>query len=426
MLFDAHTAKLLQPGERIILDDCPGLRLEAGAKLRTWVYRYKDDAGRMKQLRLGHWPAVPVQRAVSLWQGLRDKRAAGVDPVSERRAERAARKSLPAESVGQLVQAFLARYIEAERKADGARWARASLEGVLQEEPDLAACPVEHVTRSMAYQAIESRREYPAAAAKIRALLGQAWDWGRDAGVIDPDLPNWWRDVMRGRLRSKGKVMQGEHQGKQYRTLADDELRQLLPWALAGMHPNGRDGLVLYLWTGLRGAEIFGLRPEYISEEPDGWWLTYPAAMLKMERMADTVDHRAPLVGRALDVVRARMARATETGFLFESARGGRFFQYTQSTFSTYVYNFMPYSSKVTARASQGMVCPVPHWSPHDLRRTARTAMTRLGWDQRVAEAFIGHKPPGIVGVYDRHRFDAEKRASAPVLAGHMEGFVGG
>lgn len=421
MLFDANAAKRLLPGERMILEDCPGLRLEAGAKVRTWVYRYKDDAGRMKQLRLGHWPAMPVTRAVVAWQEQRDKKAAGVDLVGERKAARAARKSLPADNVEQLLQAFLERYIDAERRADGAKWARASLEAMLEAEPDLAACPVELVTRSMAYQAIEARRDYPAAAAKIRSLMGQAWDWGRDAGVIDPDLPNWWRDVMHGRLRSKGKIVGGEHQGKVYRTLTDDELGLLLPWCLDNMHPNGRDGLVLYLWTGLRGVEIFGLRPEFITQEKDGWWINYPAALLKMERLADTVDHRVPLIGRALDVVKKRMERATETGFLFESARGGRFFQYTQSTFSSYIYNLMPYSSKVTQRASEGLVCPVANWSPHDLRRTARTAMTRLKWDQRVAEAFIGHKPQGIVGVYDRHSFDAEKREWGPVLAAHME-----
>jgi hypothetical protein len=42
MTFDARTAKLLVPGSHIIIDDCPGLRLEASTVGRAWIYRFKS------------------------------------------------------------------------------------------------------------------------------------------------------------------------------------------------------------------------------------------------------------------------------------------------------------------------------------------------------------------------------------------------
>jgi integrase len=47
-------------------------------------------------------------------------------------------------------------------------------------------------------------------------------------------------------------------------------------------------------------------------------------------------------------------------------------------------------------------------WSPHDLRRTARTGMGRLGVQPHIAEMVIGHYPGGVQAVYDRYRYQRE------------------
>jgi len=47
-------------------------------------------------------------------------------------------------------------------------------------------------------------------------------------------------------------------------------------------------------------------------------------------------------------------------------------------------------------------------WTPHDLRRTVRTGIARLGCPPPVAEAILGHAAGGIVGVYDQHAYEAE------------------
>jgi integrase len=45
----------------------------------------------------------------------------------------------------------------------------------------------------------------------------------------------------------------------------------------------------------------------------------------------------------------------------------------------------------------------------HDLRRTARTMLARLGIPFETAESVMGHRPKGVVGIYDRHDREPEK-----------------
>lgn len=51
----------------------------------------------------------------------------------------------------------------------------------------------------------------------------------------------------------------------------------------------------------------------------------------------------------------------------------------------------------------------VPHFTVHDLRRTARTNFSELA-DPIVAEKMLGHALPGVLGVYDKYQYMDEMR----------------
>ena len=51
----------------------------------------------------------------------------------------------------------------------------------------------------------------------------------------------------------------------------------------------------------------------------------------------------------------------------------------------------------------------LPHWTLHDLRRTAKTLMARAGVRPDISERVLGHVIPGVEGVYDRHSYLNEK-----------------
>ena len=68
--------------------------------------------------------------------------------------------------------------------------------------------------------------------------------------------------------------------------------------------------------------------------------------------------------------------------------------------------------------------CGVTGWTPHDLRRTARTLMSRAGVNSDHAELCLGHVITGVRGTYDRHAYHAEKRTAFDRLAAQIETIV--
>ncbi|OSI65446.1 hypothetical protein BSZ22_31625 [Bradyrhizobium canariense] len=59
----------------------------------------------------------------------------------------------------------------------------------------------------------------------------------------------------------------------------------------------------------------------------------------------------------------------------------------------------------------------IPRWTLHDLRRTARSLMSRARVRPEIAERVLGHAIPGVQGVYDRHAYDLERAQALTALA---------
>ena len=136
MFFDVRGAKLLKPGGHLAVEGCEGLRLVASASKQTWTYRYKSPAtDLMKQTAIGPYPKMRASEAAAVWETLRAKRAAGIDPKEHQRQQRkpAAVPSAAPESftVRKLVQEYITGHIEEERKEASATAARRALERLL-------------------------------------------------------------------------------------------------------------------------------------------------------------------------------------------------------------------------------------------------------------------------------------------------------
>jgi integrase len=62
-------------------------------------------------------------------------------------------------------------------------------------------------------------------------------------------------------------------------------------------------------------------------------------------------------------------------------------------------------------------VSGVSNWRIHDLRRTARSLMSRAGVTPDIAERCLAHTIGGVRGVYDRYAFHKEKKQAFESLA---------
>ena len=60
----------------------------------------------------------------------------------------------------------------------------------------------------------------------------------------------------------------------------------------------------------------------------------------------------------------------------------------------------------------------------HDLRRTARSLMSRAGVRPDISERVLGHVIKGVEGVYDRHSYTEEKAHALKALAGLIEKII--
>ena len=68
----------------------------------------------------------------------------------------------------------------------------------------------------------------------------------------------------------------------------------------------------------------------------------------------------------------------------------------------------------------------VTGWRIHDLRRTFSTGLNELGADPHIVEGILGHKIPGVAGVYNHAKHIAAKRAAVEAWGAHVLALVEG
>jgi integrase len=149
---------------------------------------------------------------------------------------------------------------------------------------------------------------------------------------------------------------------------------------LEGRTPVNRAVLRLILLTGQRSGEIRRMR--WADIEGSTW--TMPPGYRKRKGKASR-RHRVHL--SQLSIAELERVRAYERdGFVFPNR------------------SHKPIDKDGLARVV-GRMCSrlvMERWTPHDLRRTARTMWTDLGVDWVVGEKLLGHRLPGILATYDR------------------------
>jgi hypothetical protein len=427
MGFDARAIKLLRPGEYLTSTETPGLRVEAHSDRTTWTYRYRSLLDQnLRQVRIGLWPAMSVHAAVVAWEKLRDLRDAGRDPAVEARLERQqarcaiaaqATASAPRYTLAQACEDYWQGHVARMRAKKGATEVKRMFDKMLGPTGCLAAS---EISRAEAFDLIKRHAEMaPVQAGKLRAELAATWDYAIDSGRLPESSPNWWRSVMRGKIRSRGKSIAGEKVGTAQRVLSSDEIGTLIRW-LPNFSQLLEDTITLYLWTCTRGAEIVGMEGTEIQREADGllWWVI-PKSRTKSARNENATDLRVPLYGRALAVVMRRKDRYGD-GLLFQARTiDGKIRAVEQKTIQSTVYFHQPYSQ--TRPGAVRARLPVSHWSPHDLRRTSRTLLASMGCPDAVGESILGHMLPGVLGVYNKHAYDAERAEWLRRLSDHLE-----
>lgn len=417
MYFDARSAKALAPGNHIVVDACPGLRLVARDTKKTWIYRFKDPTtGLMKQTKIGSWPAIGPLDAAIKWQALRELRDAGEMPTKKSYAN--VTPDTEIYTLKDLVRDYADGHLDKRRKPKSALLMRQRLTKAISEHTDMS---VKLVNRKFVFNFIEGFSATPVLASSIKTELGAAWSYALDAGRIDGELPNWWILVSGRKLRSKGAIRDGKHKGTAKRVLTGSEIKTLMQSDMPLFSQQVRDFLQIQLWTCTRGAEIVQMQSSQFTQEKDGLWWTIPKDLTKGMHNEAATDLRVPIVGRIIEIVQRLKLNGLEWMFPSVSRKG--IIRHQQQTYMQTKVNYrQPYCKVRPDHIRQSL--SVTHWSPHDLRRTGRTILASIKCPNEIGEAILGHVKPGVVGTYNLYEYDSERRDWLTLLDAHLESFI--
>lgn len=169
------------------------------------------------------------------------------------------------------------------------------------------------------------------------------------------------------------------------RVLSEDEIN-IFWYCLdrAGMSDEIKRALKLILITGQRPGEVIGMH----SGEIDGRWWNIPA-----HRAKNGKGHRVYLTDFALELI------GNKQGYVFESPKGDKSME--NNAVACAVRRSLA-NGKLTMQS----------WTPHDLRRTTATGMSILGFSDEIIDAILNHTKKGVIGIYNRNKYDHEKQTA--------------
>jgi integrase len=182
--------------------------------------------------------------------------------------------------------------------------------------------------------------------------------------------------------------------GGRDRVLDDAELRAI--W-LAAERDDGPFGAYLQftILTATRRSEAAALRRSELIDGGRSWLI--PASRYKSKR-----DVLIPLSRAAQKIIAAQPALP-----------GGDYIFSVDGQF--------PLGNFAERKKAFDAACGISGWRLHDLRRSARTWLSRAGISADVAERCLGHALTGVRRTYDRHEFETEKRYAFEALATLVE-----
>lgn len=395
--------------------------------VKSWALRYRVGA-RPRKMTLGKFPALELADARDLASDALKTVAKGGDPGAEKIAEK--------RRVRDTVKTLAGQWVE--------DWQRP------RNRPRYVA-EVERVLRAYVYPAIGSRDVSTIVRRDVLDMMDKAGKRGRLVpnhvlNVVRPFFA-WCveREAMEVNpaigIRRPARIVPRD------RVLSDEELRAFLavlpklnvrkvpsnavnppkerenagplPWA---------DFLELLALTAQRRGEVAGMRWDEIDWEARTW--TLPAGRTK-----NSQAHVVPLARRAYEILLQRVRLAGQLDedrknalLVFPAERSG------QGQLSGFGHMKPRLDALMLAalrevareRSDDPAKVELPQWGLHDLRRTAATGMAALGHPIHVVERVLNHvagaTTGGLIAVYQRHDFMAERRAALEAWAQKLQG----
>ena len=434
----------LKPGEeRKDIGEYSGLYVSRGKRGDTvFYYRYKQpNTNLVKRVPIGIYTRDTRKEDLSLPEGnkllglasarmilkqLKEERKSGVCPRTRIDKEKEAKKLEEDRQQGRLsvkdvVEAYLSLHIEDHmykgkvidgvRKHKGQKECRRILEGVVgkNKPTEFGAMIADEVTHT-----------------DIKRVIINIIDRGANAMAGDTIRElNLAFNFCIGRPKDKGFYLPEELvnpclQAKEYfrsqsikltskkgdRALSDAELAKFLPWLqTAPLTALNRHIMIITLYTGCRTGEVTNAVKADFNLEKGTWHL---------RKTKTSVERYVQLSRQCIEYLRSILDDSSNNTAYLLPAKTGKPQKQKQLTQQTYQMR------------RRGTMLDIEPWSPHDLRRTVRTGLSKLQCPHDVGEAVIGHSKKGMEGVYNLNKHEPECKEWLQLWANHLDGLKKG
>ena len=346
-----------------------GIRVSIAGK-KSWIYLYRYN-GTPRRMTLGEFPKMGLAEAHEAHATARKQLDKGIDPGLVKQQQEADYRD--ADSVAELAHQYIEKYAKPRKRS----WQNDERMLELDVLSAWGKRKARDITRRDIIGLLDKivDRGSPIGANRtldvIRAMF--KFGVGRDIVPASPCV-----DIQR-----PGKAV------KRDRVLTEKEIRDYwLALDKAGITKPTRLAPKLQLLTAQRKGEV--VRAEWSEFDlPAAWW-TIPASRAK-----NGLVHRVPLSPEALAII-AELMEGNNTKWLFPSKDGKSHMHITT----------------VNAALDRSDALNGFDFTLHDLRRSAATYITGLGFPRLVVSKILNHTEGGATAVYDRHAYDNEKRTA--------------
>ena len=392
-----------------------GLRVSCGnAGTKSFFYRYTSPVTKkLTQIQIGRFPSVSLAEARVKLKEYKDIRRAERCPAIElkqaKQAELDNQKKLSEKmTVTDVVELYLRQYIE-DRVVDGKKIAGARIKkGQAETRRTLYGDAVlvlgnrvaDEITRKDIINMIMAivERGSNVQAGNVLRELTAAYEYCIGLDKFPDEFAN--PALLAKNSLRQAKVRLTSKRGK--RVLSDKELTKFLHWLPgSAFTPTQKNILRFTLWTACRTGEICAAEWDDVDLDKGVWHLK--ATKTEVERYVQ-------LPTQAIDFL--KQLKLVTGKYLFPSIKTGLPIQ--QKSLTEQAWHM---------RRDERMI-DIEHWSPHDLRRTVRTGLSRLGCPSEVAEAILGHARSGIEGTYDLHKYESECKVWLQKWSDYMDGLL--
>lgn len=361
--------------------------------VKTWLYRYDFD-GRRRELNLGVYPDVPLETARNKCDEARKQVKNGIDIAAVTAVVREERKQAPTVS----------EFAEDEYFKD------------IKHHPKymLKTCDkVASVIKKEIITAIGRKKVIDVTPRDLLRITDKIVE--RNALVMANRVFAFASMLMNHAVEKRvlvanpfaGMKRPGGKEEPRERNLSESEIKTLwleMDSPSLNITNEIKRAVKLVLVTAQRPGEVIGMH----CDEIDGnWWI------IPKERSKNGRAQRVFLTNKALSLIGSIEGK----GYVFKTA-GESDRPMTQLAMNYAIRRHLnwpvlhkdkPVFDEKGKQVTENRL-GIDHFTPHDLRRTAATFISTLGFSDEVVDAVLNHKKQGIIKTYNQNKYDREKQ----------------